>query len=318
MKYLRLYEKFRRLTENQSVDISKLYNHTESKNSLNKELILLSGPSASGKTYYAKNTLGVVSWLDSGLNSDAILVGTDSIQDNRASGVISKLFFERGLPVLSKIMEKFPDSFFTFESYKDIFSEWYNESSETEKRKYEEMRPFVGYDLKKEGKCERCKTTEIRNEVEDGRVSGMAWVAYLHPAKTIYFDDIDITINNFYTGVKEWLMFTPLNFYLDNIETRNNSRNTGEHISLTDESAGIYQYMRWYSATENQSESIDNKFYPIDSVKSSLIRVGYDADVILKKLGVSSDSSGFYISPKKINSRQGDVEKTINTREQSR
>jgi hypothetical protein len=64
-----------------------------------------------------------------------------------------------------------------------------------------------------------------------------------------------------------------------------------------------YQYIKWLKAIEeNDSQNkLDDKFYTIETAKQLLEDTGYsNSDEILNLLGVSSNSSGFYIGKREI------------------
>ena len=298
MKYLKLYEQFKMLKESLGVQ--------------GKKLILLSGPSASGKTYFATQR-GVISWLDdNNISSDKILVGTDSIMDQKSNQMISKLLEKAGFPALSKVIIDFPDTFFNFDRhYQDKYKEWESIASDDEKEKYKHLKDVAGYAIVGEDKCPRCFGS-IEPNREDGRVSGMAWVAYLHPAKTILFDDIDTAIkDNFYKDCEEWQLFTPLDWLLKNINSRNNSEDVKVHIDINTKGTAIDQYCNWYQASDKPE--LDNKYYNTESIISILISAGHNnPESVINKLG-ADNMDGFYISRRKINT----PDKIINIRDKS-
>ena len=284
MKYLKLYEQFRLIKESLGIQ--------------GKKLILLSGPSASGKTTFA-TMRDVVSWLDDeGVSANKILVGTDSIMDKKALPMISKILEKSGFPALSKVIKDFPDLFFTFELYEE-YKEWESMASEEEKEKYKGLKAAAGYAIDGEEKCPRCMGS-IKPQREDGRVAGMAWVAYLHPAKTVLFDDIDTAIkDNFYTGCKEWQLFTPLDWLLKNIASRNNDEDTSVHIDINNEGTAIDQYCNWYEATDKPD--LDNKSYNSESLIQMLKTAGHtNPEKVVSVLGADGMNE-FYIKRKEIN-----------------
>lgn len=298
MRYLKLYEQFRLIKESLGIQ--------------GKKLILLSGPSASGKTTFA-TLRGVVSWLDDeGVSADKILVGTDSIGHEKSLPMISKILEKAGFPALSKVMKDFPDTFFNFDRhYKEKYEEWESMASEEEKEKYKGLKAAAGYAIEGEDKCPRCMGS-INPEREDGRVAGMAWVAYLHPAKSVLFDDIDTAIkDNFYTGCKEWQLFTPLDWLLKNIASRNNDRDTSVHIDINDKGTAIGQYCKWYEATDKPD--LDNKSYNSESLIEMLKTAGHtNPEKVLSALSADGMNE-FYIKRKEINK----PDLVINTRDKS-
>lgn len=295
MRYIRNYDRFRLLKE--SVQ--------------GKRLILLSGPSASGKTTFAANK-GVTSWLDDkSVSASKIFVGTDSIMDREALPMISKILEKAGFPALSKVMLSFPDQFFNFERYyEDKFKEWQDTADEEEKKKYEGLKAAAGYDIERKGKCPRC-IGPVKGQ-EDGRVAGMAWVAYLHPAKTIVFDDVDTAIKeNFFPECEEWQLYTPLDWLLKNIASRNNEEDTSMHIDINKKGTAVDQYCMWYEASK--SPALDNKSYTTGSATELLLAAGHkNPESILAKLGATGMDE-FYIKRRNINTPKI----VINTRDES-
>lgn len=298
MKYLKLYEQFILIRESLGVQ--------------GKKLILLSGPSASGKTTFATKR-GVVSWLDDeGVSTDKILVGTDSIIDKKSFIMISKILEKAGFPALSKVIKDFPDFWFNFDRhYKDKYKEWESMASDEEKEKYEGLKAAAGYAINGEDKCPRCMGS-INPEREDGRVAGMAWVAYLHPAGTILFDDIDTAIkDNFYKGCKEWQLFTPLDWLLKNIASRNEDENKSVHIDINQKGTAIDQYCNWYEATDKPD--LDNKSYTPQSLIEMLKTAGHtNSEEVISALGADGMNE-FYIKRREINK----PDLVINTRDKS-
>jgi len=328
MKYLKLYEQFRLIKESIS----------------GKKLILFSGPSASGKTYLATNPKSALSkkfkhWYED-LNSNEILIGTDTFMDPKNAPALYTLMENYGLKKYTEIAKGFSDSPWLIEVFdKDLYKKFISEASEEELKIWNEMNSQVKYD---KTKC----TGPIKNK-EDGRVCGMAWVAYLHPAKTVIFDDVDTTIKKYFPDLYDILCFTPFEEYLSNIKSRIESSNPGEKIDVGDTGSGIYQYMKWFKAVETEpkkddisdygtggsglpsadseagqiaraqdvnSNSLDKKFYTYQAAKEMLENTGYNkSEEILSMIGVAKDSSGFYIG-KKENVK---CDQIINTRDEA-
>lgn len=297
MKYLKLYEQFRLIKESIS----------------GKNLILFSGPSASGKTYLATDPESKLSkkfkhWYED-INSNEILIGTDTLMSKEYNAygkeVLFKLMQNYGLIKYTEISRTYGDRPWLIEVYeKGLYKKFKEEASEEELKIWEVMNSQVSYSVK------NC-TGSIKN-TEDGRVCGMAWVAYLHPAKTVIFDDVDTAIKNYFK-VNDVLCFTPFDQYLSNVKDRINSTKTEEKIDVDNKKAGIYQYMSWFKAVDDIDSALDNKFYTIESAKKLLEDTGYkESDQILNQLGVKLDSEGFYIGKKE----NVDPSEIINTRDE--
>ena len=101
----------------------------------NKKLILLSGPSASGKSYLAENTLGAKNWYEG--DTSVALIGTDNFggESKKTFPKFSKLLKEFGCPELAKFKE---DWHWLIELYKDDYKKWQEVASDEEKKKYSE------------------------------------------------------------------------------------------------------------------------------------------------------------------------------------
>jgi len=291
MKYLKLYESF--------------INESISK----KKLILFSGPSASGKTYLATDDKSALAkkfkhWY-SDLEATAILIGTDTVMDPKNAHALYTLMENYGLKKYTEIAKEFPDNPWLIEVFnKKLYKKFRSEALAAELKIWDKMNAQVGYNKKK---C----TGSIRNK-EDGRVCGMAWVAYMHPAQTIIFDDIDTAIKNYFNDLVDILCFTPFNYYLSNIKKRIDSPNTSMQIDVSNTNAGIYQYIKWFKSVENPE--LDNKFYTIESAKKLLEKTGYkDSNKILKLLGVNLKDKGFYIGK----NTTVNCDQVINTRDEA-
>jgi hypothetical protein len=128
----------------------------------------------------------------------------------------------------------------------------------------------------------------------------MAWAAHLLPATEILFDDIGDAIKNYYAEgeISDVLLFTPLDYYLGNIISRNGSSNKAEKIDTSNRDAGIYQYCDWYRAVAEPD--LDDKQYSAEDMKSKLEAAGYsNSDELLRLLGVTPElEEGFYIGLK--------------------
>lgn len=291
MKYLKLYESF--------------INESISK----KKLILFSGPSASGKTYLATDDKSALAkkfkhWY-SDLEATAILIGTDTFMDPKNLPALYTLMENYGLKKYTEIAKEFPDNPWLIEVFnKKLYKKFRSEALAAELKIWDKMNAQVGYN---KTKC----TGSIRNK-EDGRVCGMAWVAYMHPAQTIIFDDIDTAIKNYFNDLVDILCFTPFNYYLSNIKKRIDSPNTSMQIDVSNTNAGIYQYIKWFKSVENPE--LDNKFYTIESAKKLLEKTGYkDSNKILKLLGVNLKDKGFYIGK----NTTVNCDQVINTRDEA-
>jgi hypothetical protein len=286
MKYLKLYESFIQLLK-EGVE--------------GKKFILLSGPSASGKTYLAADPESLAPtkiehWYKNP-KADKVLVGTDNFGgDQDIFQKLIELISENGLPELAKLSaNSFKDSPWLIEIYKDDFKKWQEAASDEEKKKYEEIRKHIGYLTDPEPKAK-----SQQRDGHDGRRFGMAWVAYFSKAKTIVFDDVDTGIKLFkvFGEIEDYLIFTPLDWYLKNINSRVNSENKAERIDVNDKESALYQYCKWFQATDKPD--LDNKMYTVRNLEQMLVAAKHNNPrEILDLLGVKDIlENGFYLTTK--------------------
>lgn len=246
------------------------------------KMILLSGPSASGKSTLAKR-LGAKSWYSSE-NLDTILIGTDDFTKSNHLKKFKNLLAKSGLKELSSFSEDWHWLIETF--YKTEFKDWMKSANREELKRYEEIKKEVGFD--------KSKTSGFDGR-SDGRVCGMAWVAYLYPAKKIIFDDIDIAIKNYFE-VKDILLFTPLDFFINNIKSRNKSGDQLSRINVNDKKSALYQYCNWYEATD--SPDLENKKYNSEKMMKLLSDAGHNNPKEIIKLLGAKDMENFYLTTK--------------------
>ena len=281
MKYLKLYENFILIKEAIA----------------NKKLILLSGPSASGKSYLAENTLGAKNWYEG--DTSVALIGTDNFggDSNKTFSKFSKLLKEFGCPELAKFKE---DWHWLIELYKEDYKKWQEVSSDEEKKKYEELKSKLSFEKSQD------ESKNFPHHHKDGRICGMAWTAHLLPESvtTIIFDDISTGIENYFK-VQDILLFTPLDWMMKNVKSR--------EIDVNEEGTSLYQYCDWFMATDKPD--LDNKMYTAEILTELLTEVGHDnPNEILNKLGVKGDlENEFYLT-----TRPGvNPETIVNTRDKS-
>ena len=263
MKYLKLYENFILIKEAIA----------------NKKLILLSGPSASGKSYLAENTLGAKNWYEG--DTSVALIGTDNFfNDKKIFSEFARLLKEFGCPELSKFKK---DWHWLIELYKDDYKKWQEVASDEEKKKYKELKSKLPFEKSQD------KSKNFPHHQKDGRICGMAWTTYLLPESvtTIIFDDISTGIEKYFK-VQDILAFTPLDWMMKNVKSR--------EIDVNEEGTSLYQYCDWFMATDKPN--LDNKMYTAEILTELLTEAGHDnPKEILSKLGVKGElKNEFYIT----------------------
>lgn len=262
----------------------------------NKKLILFSGPSATGKSYLAEK-LGARHWYEG--DTSVALIGTDNFgaDSNKTFSKFSKLLKEFGCPELSKFKK---DWHWLIELYKDEYKKWQEVASDEEKKKYEDLKSKLPFEKSQE------KSKNFPHHDKDGRICGMAWTTYLLPesVKTIIIDDISTGIENYFK-VRDILLFTPLDWMMKNVKSR--------EIDVNMKGTSLYQYCDWFMATDKPD--LDNKMYTAEILTELLTEAGHvNPNEILSKLGVKGElENEFYLT-----TRPGVNPKTIvNTRDKS-
>ena len=280
MKYLKLYESYILIKEAIA----------------NKKLILFSGPSATGKSYLAEK-LGAKHWYEG--DTSVALIGTDNFggDSNKTFSKFSKLLKEFGCPELAKFKE---DWHWLIELYKEDYKMWQEVSSDEEKKKYEELKSKLSFEKSQD------ESKNFPHHHKDGRICGMAWTAHLLPesTNTIIFDDISTGIENYFK-VRDILLFTPLDWMMKNVKSR--------EIDVNEEGTSLYQYCDWFMATDKPD--LDNKMYTAEILTELLTEAGHDnPKKILSKLGVKGElENEFYLT-----TRPGvNPETIVNTRDKS-
>jgi len=262
----------------------------------NKKLILFSGPSASGKSYLAEK-LGAKHWYQG--DTSVALIGTDNFggDSNKTFSKFSKLLKEFGCPELSKFKK---DWHWLIELYKEDYKKWQEVSSDEEKKKYEELKSKLSFEKSQD------ESKNFPNHHKDGRICGMAWTTHLLPESvtTIIFDDISTGIENYFK-VKDILLFTPLDWMMKNVKSR--------EIDVNEEGTSLYQYCDWFMVTDKPD--LDNKMYTTEILTELLTEAGHNnPKKILSKLGVKGElENEFYLT-----TRPGvNPETIVNTRDKS-
>lgn len=259
MRYLKLYEQFRLIIE-------KLDNG-------GKNLFLLCGPSATGKTYLA-GQIGIKHWTEtSGFKGDC-LITTDSVDGEMEK--ITQLLEAKGCPKLAEISKSDINDIggIILINYDGVDKKWMNqweeESSEEEKNI---LKPLFNVLTKENTYCPNTGQ-------QDSRVLKLALISYLWGPGRIVFDDVRPTINKIYDGVKEYIIYTPLTTYLgDNLKKRmkkDPDMNVKEKIE---------KFFEWFQLSETPDSSFpDNKKYTIQEIEASMkgimINVRGEEDII--------------------------------------
>ena len=241
MKYIKLYEQFRLILE-------KL-------DSQGKQLFLLCGPSATGKTYLA-GQIGINHWTKSSDFKGDCLITSDN--DSVEMEKITQLLEAKGCPKLSEISKTFKDDLiFSIKAYyQDVYKKWESEASEEEKKILD---PLWSVITEENIKCPNTGQT-------DPRVWKLASIAYLWGPGRIIFDDVRPTINKIYDGVKEYIIYTPITTYLsDNLK----KRLVGEPDMNV--KGKIEKFFEWFQLSETPDPSFpDDKKYTLEEVEASM------------------------------------------------
>lgn len=280
MKYLKMYEQFRLILE-------KL-------DSQGKKLFLLCGPSATGKTYLA-GQIGINHWTKSSDFKGDCLITSDN--ENGEMEKITQLLEAKGCPKLAEISKTFKDDLiFSIKAYyQDVYKKWESESSDEEK---EILNPLWNICTESNSKCPNTSQ-------QDTRVWKLASIAYLWGTGRILFDDVRPTINNFYDGVKEYIIYTPITTYLsDNLINR---LKKDPEMSVKGK---IEKFFEWFQLSETTDSSFpDDKKYTIQEVEESMkgLNIKIEDFISISKITDDMKTNGFYFKKGGI---QGDKDKS--------
>ena len=280
MKYLKLYEKFRLILE-------KL-------DSQGKQLFLLCGPSATGKTYLA-GQIGINHWTKSSDFKGDCLITSDN--DSVEMEKITQLLEAKGCPKLSEISKTFKDDLiFSIKAYyQDVYKKWESEASEEEKKILD---PLWSVITEENIKCPNTGQT-------DPRVWKLASIAYLWGPGRIIFDDVRPTINKIYDGVKEYIIYTPITTYLSDNLINRLKKEPDMNVK-----GKIEKFFEWFQLSETPDTSFpDNKKYTIQEIEASMkgLNIKIEDFISISKITDDMKTNGFYFKKGGI---QGDKDKS--------
>jgi len=248
MRYLKLYEQFRLILEKLDAQ--------------GKQLFLLCGPSATGKTYLA-GQLGIQHWTKSTDFKGDCLITSDN--ENGEMEKITELLEAKGCPKLAEISKS---------DIKDIggviliayvddsvdkkwFDQWKNEADEEEKNI---LNPLFEILTKENTFCPQTITQQ------DSRVLKLALISYLWGPGTILFDDIRPTITKFYDDITEYIIYTPLTTYLSDNLVKRLVKEPGMNVK-----GKIEKFFEWYQLSETPDSSFpDDKKYTLQEIEESM------------------------------------------------
>ena len=283
MRYLKLYEQFRLILE--KLDYQ------------GKNLFLLCGPSATGKTYLA-GQIGIKHWTESSDFKGDCLITTDGV--NVELEKITQLLEAKGCPKLAEISRSDIKQIGLFMiAYDGVdtkwLDQWKNEASEEEKNI---LNPLFEVLTKENTFCPQTKQ-------QDSRVLKLALVSYLWGPGRIVFDDVRPTITNFYDGVKEYIIYTPITTYLSDNLTK---RLVGEpDMNLKGK---IEKFFEWFQLSETTDSLFpDDKKYTIQEVEESMkgLNIKIEDFISISKITDDMKEEGFYFKKGGI---QGDKDKS--------
>ena len=267
MKYLKLYEKFRLILE-------KL-------DSQGKQLFLLCGPSATGKTYLA-GQIGIKHWTKtSGFKGDC-LITTDG--EDGEMEKITELLEAKNCPKLAEISKTFKDdSIFSIKAYyQDVYKKWQEESSDEEKKILD---PLWNICVEEYSKCPNTGQ-------QDTRVWKLAAISYLWGPGRIVFDDVRPTINKIYNSVKEYIIYTPLTTYLsDNLKKRL-SKESNMNVK-----GKIEKFFEWFQLSETPDSTFpDQTKYTLEQIEESMkgLNIKIEDFITISKITDKMKTNGFY------------------------
>ena len=285
MKYLKLYEQFRLILE-------KL-DHKD------KELFLLCGPSATGKTYLA-GQIGIEHWTKSTDFKGNCLITTDGEDGEQEK--ITELLEAKYCPKLAEISTK-PQNYdndliFSIKLYyQDVYKKWEEESSDEEKKILD---PLWNVITEENMKCPNTLET-------DPRVWKLAAISYLWGPGKIVFDDVRPTINKIYDDVTEYIIYTPITTYLSDNLVKRTSGEPDMNVK-----GKIEKFFEWFQLSETVDTSFpDDKKYTLEEIEESMetlkTKITIEDFITISKITDKMKEDGFYFKSGGI---QGDKDKS--------
>jgi len=280
MIYLKLYEQFRFILE-------KLDHQ-------GKNLFLLCGPSATGKTYLA-GQIGINHWTNSSDFKGDCLITTDN--EDGEMEKITQLLEAKGCPKLAEISKTFKDDllFSIKVYYQDVYKKWESESSDEEKKILD---PLWSVITEENMKCPNTGQT-------DSRVWKLASIAYLWGPGRIVFDDVRPTINKIYDGVKEYIIYTPITTYLSDNLIKRLKKDTDMDLK-----GKIKKFFEWFQLSQTVDTSFpDDKKYTLQEIESAMkgLNLKIEDFITISKITDKMKEDGFYFKKGGI---QGDKDKS--------
>jgi hypothetical protein len=280
MIYLKSYEQFRFILE-------KLDHQ-------GKNLFLLCGPSATGKTYLA-GQIGINHWTNSSDFKGDCLITTDN--EDGEMEKITQLLEAKGCPKLAEISKTFKDDllFSIKVYYQDVYKKWESESSDEEKKILD---PLWSVITEENMKCPNTGQT-------DSRVWKLASIAYLWGPGRIVFDDVRPTINKIYDGVKEYIIYTPITTYLSDNLIRRLKKDPDMDLK-----GKIKKFFEWFQLSQTVDTSFpDDKKYTLQEIESAMkgLNLKIEDFITISKITDKMKEDGFYFKKGGI---QGDKDKS--------
>jgi hypothetical protein len=293
MRYLKLYEQFRLILEKLDAQ--------------GKQLFLLCGPSATGKTYLA-GQLGIQHWTKtSGFKGDC-LITTDN--EDGEPEKITELLEAKGCPKLAEISKSdikdiggvFLIAYVGDDVDKKWLDQWKNEAGEEEKNI---LNPLFEILTKENTFCPQTITQQ------DSRVLKLALISYLWGPGTILFDDVRPTITKFYDDITEYIIYTPITTYLSDNLVKRTSGEPDMNVK-----GKIEKFFEWFQLSETPDSSFpDDKKYTLEEIEESMIelneklktKITIEDFITISKITDKMKDDGFYFKSGGI---QGDKDKS--------
>jgi hypothetical protein len=293
MRYLKLYEQFRLILEKLDAQ--------------GKQLFLLCGPSATGKTYLA-GQLGIQHWTKtSGFKGDC-LITTDN--EDGEPEKITELLEAKGCPKLAEISKSdikdiggvFLIAYVGDDVDKKWLDQWKNEAGEEEKNI---LNPLFEILTKENTFCPQTITQQ------DSRVLKLALISYLWGPGTILFDDVRPTITKFYDDITEYIIYTPITTYLSDNLVKRTSGEPDMNVK-----GKIEKFFEWFQLSETPDSSFpDDKKYTLEEIEESMIelneklktKITIEDFITISKMTDKMKENGFYFKKGGI---QGDKDKS--------